>query len=74
MSPNARWAPDGRSLLFFRRGNLFRQVVAGTTPAQQMTKFTDGQIFAFAMSADQKQLAIVRGQVSSDVVLVTKRK
>jgi Tol biopolymer transport system component len=74
VSPNARWAPDGRSLLFFSRGNLFRQPVAGTAPPLQVTKFSDGQIFAFAMSADQKQLAIVRGQVSSDVVLVTKRK
>ena len=74
VSPSARWSPDGRSLLYFQRGNLYRQVLAGTTPAVQLTKFQDGQIFAFATSPDQKRLAIVRGQVASDVVLVTKRK
>jgi Tol biopolymer transport system component len=69
---NARWAPDGKSLIFSNRINLFRQPLAGGQPAQ-ITKFTGDQIFSFAVSADQKQWALVRGQVVSDVVLVTKR-
>ena len=70
---NARWAPDGKSLIFHDRINLFRQPVAGGPPAQ-ITKFPGDTIFAFAMAPDQKQLALVRGQVVSDVVLVTAKK
>jgi hypothetical protein len=33
--------------------------------------FTAEQMFGHAVSADQKQLAIVRGRVTSDVVLVS---
>lgn len=69
---NAQWAPDGRSLLFRRAGNLYRQPVP-EGPQIQLTKFTPEQIFSFAVSADQKQWALVRGQVVSDVVLVTQR-
>lgn len=69
---NAQWAPDGRSLLFRRAGNLYRQPIPDG-PQVQLTKFTPEQIFSFAVSADQKQWALVRGQVVSDVVLVTQR-
>ena len=72
--PNASWAPDGRSLIYSNsRGgiaNLMRQPLAGG-PAAPITQFTAEQIFAYALSPDQKQLAVVRGQVSSDVVLVS---
>ena len=71
--PNARWAPDGKSLIFHDRVNLFRQPTAGGPPTQ-ITKFTGDTIFSFALSTDQKQLAFVRGQVVSDVVLVTGKK
>jgi serine/threonine protein kinase/Tol biopolymer transport system component len=70
---NARWAPDGRSLVFSRSGNLYQQPIAGGPPAQ-VTKFTGDRIFSFAVSMDQKQLGFVRGQVVSDVVLVTRKK
>jgi len=74
MGPNANWMPDGRSLIFFSgRGgafNMHRQPVAGG-PATPITQFTAEQIFAYALSPDQKQLAVVRGRVSSDVVLVS---
>ena len=69
---NAQWAPDGRSLLFRLAGNLYRQPVPGG-PQVQLTRFTPELIFSFAVSADQKQWALVRGQVVSDVVLVTQR-
>jgi len=73
MRPNARWAPDGKSLIYHDRVNLFRQSVGGGVPAQ-ITHFTGDTIFTFAMALDQKQLALVRGQVVSDVVLVTRKK
>jgi hypothetical protein len=40
-------------------------------PPQPITQFTSEQIFTYALSPDQKQLAVVRGRVSSDVVLVS---
>jgi Tol biopolymer transport system component len=70
---NARWAPDGKSLIFHDRVNLFRQPVAGG-PATQITRFPGDTIFSFALSNDQKQFAFVRGQIVSDVVLVTTKK
>jgi Tol biopolymer transport system component len=69
---NARWAPDGKSLIFQKNGNLHRQPIPDGSPVQ-ITKFTPEQIFAFAVSPSQKQWALVRGQVVSDVVLVSRR-
>jgi len=69
---NAQWAPDGKSLIFRRGGNLYRQPIPEGAQTQ-LTKFTPEQIFAFAVSPSQKQWALVRGQVVSDVVLVSQR-
>jgi len=69
---NAQWAPDGKSLLFRRGGNIHRQPIPEGAQVQ-LTKFTPEQIFAFAVSASQKHWALVRGQVVSDVVLVSQR-
>ena len=71
---SAAWAPDSRSFIYSQGragvGNLFRQPLAGG-PAAPLTQFTSEQVFTFALSPDQKQLAVVRGRVSSDVVLVS---
>jgi Tol biopolymer transport system component len=73
----AQWSPDSKSLLYIdtRRGisNLWRHSVAGGT-ATQITKFTNDRIFRYALSRDQKRWAIVRGEISRDVVLVSERK
>jgi hypothetical protein len=53
--------------------NLLRQPITGG-PAVPLTKFSSEQIFSYAVSPDQKQIAIVRGRVSSDVVLVSSAK
>jgi Tol biopolymer transport system component len=70
---SALWMPDGKALVYVEtRGgvsNLIRHPIVDGTPAP-LTKFTAEQIFGYAVSPDQKQLAIVRGRVSSDVVLV----
>jgi Tol biopolymer transport system component len=72
----ALWTPDSRSLLFVqtRRGvsNLWRQPISGG-PAVQVTKFTNDQIFRYALSHDRTRWAVVRGDLSRDVVLVTER-
>ena len=68
----ARWAPDGKSLVYTDRVNLFRQPISGG-PAVQLTRFPGDTLFSFALSTDQKHVAFVRGQTTSDVVLVQQR-
>jgi Tol biopolymer transport system component len=72
--PNATWTPDGRALVFIdTRGgvsNLMRQPISGGG-ATAITRFEAEEIFNYALSPDQKHLALVRGRVSSDVVLVS---
>ena len=74
--PSASWWPDGKSLVYINsRGgiaNLVRQPIAGG-PTIPVTKFTDEQIFTYAVAPDQKHLAVVRGRVSSDVVLISSK-
>jgi eukaryotic-like serine/threonine-protein kinase len=71
---SATWAPDGRSLVYIdsRAGvsNLMRYPVAGGA-ATPLTKFTSDQIFSYALSPDQQHAVLVRGRVSSDVVLIS---
>jgi Tol biopolymer transport system component len=72
----AEWSGDGKSLLYFvaRDGgmNIWRQPIAGG-PSVPLTRFSDERIFRFSVSRDQKRLAIVRGNIASDVVLVSER-
>jgi Tol biopolymer transport system component len=74
--PNARWAPDGRSLIYTQtaRGvsNIWRQPVPSGTPAQ-ITRFASDEIFYGTVSPDGSRIAVVRGGVTSDVVLVSDR-
>jgi hypothetical protein len=46
-----------------------RQPIAGGA-ATPLTKFTAEQIFAYALSPDQRRVGLVRGHVNSDVVLI----
>jgi hypothetical protein len=75
--PSATWMPDGKSLVYVAtRGgvsNLLKQPLAGGD-ATPLTTFTSEQIFNYAVSPDMKEVAIVRGRVSSDVVLVSSEK
>jgi len=69
-----RWAPDGKALdyLLTRGGatNIWRQALAGGPP-KQITNFKSDLIFFFDWSRDGKQLALERGTISSDVVLIS---
>ncbi len=68
-----RWTPDGNALTYTdtRAGvsNIWQQSLTGGPP-KQLTDFKDQSIFGFAWSRDGKQLAISRGVVNSDVMLL----
>src|SRR5882724_10920411 len=68
-----RWTPDGRGLAYIDRRNrlnLTSQPIDGS-PSKHLTDFKDGRIFNFAWSRDGKQLALARGTVTNDVVLIS---
>ena len=65
-----RWASDGRSILFLRNTtNIWAQPIDGG-PAEQLTHFQGDQIFNFDYSRDGKLVAVARGRVTDDVVLI----
>jgi Tol biopolymer transport system component len=72
-----RWTPDGRAILYAddRSGaaNIWSQPVAGGQPVQ-LTDFTSDNIYSFDLSRDGRQLALARGFVSSDVVVMSESK
>ena len=69
-----RWTPDGRALYYtdIRDGisNIWTQPLGGGGP-KQMTDFKTNKMFFFDWSHDGKQLAMARGTVTNDVVLIT---
>lgn len=69
-----RWSPDGKALQYLlTKGdvtNIWEQPLAGGSP-KQITNFTAGSIFDFNWSPDGKRLLMSRGEVSSDVVLLS---
>jgi Tol biopolymer transport system component len=71
---NVRWASDGRALTYIDThdgaSNIWSQPVAGGPP-RQLTNWKSDRIFNFAWSRDGKQLAVTRGVVTNDVVLVS---
>lgn len=68
-----RWTVDGKALTFVATkggvSNLWRQPIDGS-PATPLTNFANEQIFWFEWARDGNQLAISRGVVNSDVVLI----
>jgi eukaryotic-like serine/threonine-protein kinase len=68
------WSPDGKSLQYLLTengaSNIWEQPLDGGKP-HQLTKFPTGQIFDFHWSRDGKRLLLSRGEVSSDVVLLS---
>jgi serine/threonine protein kinase len=77
--PNVAWTPDGKNLLYMDApagvANIFLQPLSGGAPRPITTFTTDGLIgFGFALSRDGKQLALARGNGTSDVVLITQER
>jgi serine/threonine protein kinase len=71
--PLIRWTQDSRNLTYIldKQGisNVWIQPVGGGPPTQ-LTDFNSGQIFNLAWSPDGQQIALARGSVTDDVVLI----
>jgi DNA-binding winged helix-turn-helix (wHTH) protein/Tol biopolymer transport system component len=69
-----RWSTTGTGLQYLvtQNGttNIWEQSLAGGNP-KQLTKFTSGRIFDFNWSSDHRRLLLTRGDVTSDVVLLS---
>lgn len=70
---NLQWTRDGRAIYYIALNNgvsnIWRQPIDDSPPVQ-VTKFETGRIFNFAYSPGGKQLALSRGSLNSDVVLI----
>lgn len=69
-----RFTPDGKALALLlnrnRATNIWELPLSGG-PAVPLTKFTSGDMFAFSWSKDAQQLAFSRGQIKTDVILMS---
>ncbi len=69
-----QWSNDGKSLLYVNtRGgvsNVWLQPLGGAS-LKQLTGFNSDRIWSFAQSRDGKQLAVARGPVIRDLVLIS---
>ncbi|PYS51114.1 MAG: hypothetical protein DMF68_05370 [Acidobacteria bacterium] len=72
-----RWTVDGRALLYAHTqggiSNIWSQPLDGNAPVQ-LTDFKQGRIFWFDLSPDGSQLAVARGSIISDVVMISNLK
>jgi serine/threonine protein kinase/Tol biopolymer transport system component len=67
------WTPDGRALAYVDRrdpSNISSRPLDGGPP-RQLTDFKSDRIFSFAWSRDGKQLALARGTLTNDVILIS---
>jgi Tol biopolymer transport system component/predicted Ser/Thr protein kinase len=69
-----QFTPDSKGITFMlsrnHATNIWRLPLTGPGPVQ-VTKFSSGDMFAYAWSADGKQLAFSRGQNKTDVVMMS---
>jgi eukaryotic-like serine/threonine-protein kinase len=69
-----RFTADSKALAYMlkrnRATNVWVQPLSGGAP-KQITKFTNGDLFAFSWSRDGKQLAFARGERKTDVVMMS---
>jgi TolB protein len=78
-SDSLAWAADGRALLYVDTstsggvGNLWLQPLDGRPPSP-LTQLTANGIYFFAQSRDGKQLALARGTITKDAVLISEER
>jgi len=69
-----QWAADSQTLIFVEHtsgfSNLFRASLANNS-RKPLTNFRSDRIFAYAFSHDGKKIAMVRGSLSSEVVMIS---
>ncbi len=67
------WTPDGRAITYVDSTggspNLWSQSLDGGPP-KKLTDFKENGVWRYSWSRDGKQLALTRGTVTSDVVLI----
>jgi serine/threonine protein kinase/Tol biopolymer transport system component len=72
-----RWSPDSQALVYNDTqggvSNLWSQPLTGGKPTQ-LTAFKADQIFFFNWPRDGRQLALARGTIARDVVLISDSK
>jgi Tol biopolymer transport system component len=72
--PPVRWTSDGRALTYIETvngiSNLWSQPLDGSKPVQ-LTRLKEYGIYNFDWSPDGKQLALTRGDVTKDVILIS---
>jgi len=79
LASDLHWTPDGRALVYLGRGafagvaSIWRQSLDGTAPFP-IVEFKPDSIYAFAYSRDGRQLALSRGSLTRDAVLISDSK
>jgi eukaryotic-like serine/threonine-protein kinase len=68
-----RWTPDGRALAYVdeRNASTINSQPIDSGPPRQLADFKPDRIFSFAWSRDGNQLAVARGTLTHDVVLIS---
>ena len=72
-----RWTPDSKGVMFIKNSNGVANIWVqplDSSPARQLTNFKSDIIFNFDRARDGKLLALSRGVVTNDVVLITEQK
>lgn len=68
------WSPDGKAIVIYDRrtgtSNLWSQPLDGG-PMKQLTDFKPDDLFARDLSRDGKTMALSRGTITSDVILIS---
>jgi Tol biopolymer transport system component len=69
------WSPDGKAITYAEDRNGASNVFQRTPDSKerQLTRFTSDVIWSFGWSPDGKRLAVARGPVTSDVVLLSRK-
>src|SRR4029077_17477061 len=69
-SSDLYWSADGRNLIYPQAKDIWLQPIDGSPP-KRLTDFAGERVISFAQSRDGKNLAVTRGEITSDVVLIS---